>query len=208
MATSNSQRIGIWIIAVVMVVGTIGSFFIVVVANQNQQTDQQKAVELQEEYQKQIEEYQKKSEEQAKQLSNKYYEQFAPYEKQVKKFNSKSVKKLATVDLKKGDGATVGEGTEYGAYYIGWLPSGKVFDSSIDGKSLKTPITSDVQLIEGWTKGLQGMKVGGVREISIPAAQAYGEQGSGEIEPNTPIKFVVMLFPKPAQISPPQFPNQ
>ena len=207
MTTTNSQRIGIWVIAVVMVVGTIGSFFIVVVANQNQATDQQKAIGQQAEYQKQIEEYQQKLGEQAKQLSDKYYKQFAPYEKQAKKFNAKDAKKLTTVDLKTGTGEVMKSDTEYGAYYVGWLPSGEIFDSSIDGGALKTPVTSDVQLIEGWTKGIQGMKIGGIREITIPSAQAYGEQGSGKIQPNTPIKFVIMMFPKPAQIPTPQISN-
>ena len=50
------------------------------------------------------------------------------------------------------------------------------------------------------------MKIGGIRELTIPAAKAYGDKGSGEdIPANTPIKFVVMAIPKPAEITPPDF---
>ena len=58
-------------------------------------------------------------------------------------------------------------------------------------------------LIEGWSEGLKGMKVGGIRELSIPADKAYGAQGSVNQEdssktigPNTPLKFIVMLIPE------------
>jgi len=47
------------------------------------------------------------------------------------------------------------------------------------------------------------MKVGGVRELTIPASLAYGEQGSGaDIPANTPIKFILMIIPTPATIQP------
>ena len=48
----------------------------------------------------------------------------------------------------------------------------------------------------GWYDGVEGMKIGGVREVTIPAGLAYGETGSGEdIPPNTPIKFLIMAIP-------------
>ncbi len=208
MATSNSQRIGIWAIAVIMILGTLGSFFLIVVANQNDVNDQQSLNEMQQKYMKQVQEYQKKLTDQASELSKKYYKSFEKYEDQPEKFNADKVTKLTTVDLKKGDGAVVKEGTEWGAYYVGWLPTGQMFDSSFNGKELRPPITSDMGLIEGWTKGMQGMRIGGVRVITIPAELAYGETGSGKIEPNTPIKFVVMAIPKPQTIPQPDTPQQ
>ena len=84
MATSKAQRIGIIVIAVVMTVGTIGSFFIMILANENQVADQQKE---QEQYQQQLKEYQeqmaeaqKEQEKVAKQLSAEYYDDFKQYE--------------------------------------------------------------------------------------------------------------------------------
>jgi hypothetical protein len=51
------------------------------------------------------------------------------------------------------------------------------------------------------------MKIGGVREITLPSDKAYGEQGSGDsIPPNTPLKFIVMAIPLPEQIPQPEVP--
>jgi FKBP-type peptidyl-prolyl cis-trans isomerase len=199
MSTTRSQRIGIWVIAVVMIIGTIGSFFVVVLANGNAKQDQDKQVALQQK----ITEYQQKMQEQADQLSGQYYGTFSQYKSQPAAFDAKSVTSLGQVDLKVGDGEEIKQGTAYSAYYIGWNPSGKVFDQSIDGDKLKSPIPGG-NLIPGWNEGVIGMKVGGVRELSIPAEKAYGSAGSGaDIPPNTPIKFVVMIIPKPADIPQP-----
>ena len=70
MATTKTQRIGIWIIAVFMAVGTIGSFAIIVLANSNSQTDQARVNELTAQYQKATDEYKAKVDAQAKQLSD------------------------------------------------------------------------------------------------------------------------------------------
>jgi FKBP-type peptidyl-prolyl cis-trans isomerase FkpA len=192
MATPKSQRIGIWIIAGVMLVGTLGSFLAMALQNDNAQKDQQKMQEEYAKYQKQMEEQQKQGEE----LSKQYYPLFKPYESAPAVFDAETVgDKVTTKDLKAGDGPEIKADTKYQAYYIGWNPKGKSFDSSFDGEKLKAPIdTSTTSLIEGWNQGVVGMKVGGVREISIPSDLAYGEQGSGDaIPPNTPIKFVVYI---------------
>lgn len=195
MATKKSQRIGIWIIAIVMLVGTIGSFAVMVLGAQNQSADLAKQQEMYKEYEKMLEEQQKKADE----LSAKHYDTFKTYESKPAAFDASSVGDAVTTnDLKQGDGAEIKADTKYQAYYIGWNPKGKVFDSSIDSdkKKLKAPIdTSESSLIEGWAKGVEGMKVGGVREITIPSDLAYGEKGSGDdIPPNTPIKFIVMVI--------------
>lgn len=84
MSTTKSQRIGIWIIAVVLAVGTIGSFFVIILANNNQKIDQQNA---QTEYQKLIEDMRK---------SNKPLDGYS-----VQKFDADSVKELKVETLKK-----------------------------------------------------------------------------------------------------------
>ncbi len=54
---------------------------------------------------------------------------------------------------------------------------------------------SQMSLIPGWAEGVIGMRVGGVREITIPSDLAYKDQGSGnDIPPNTPIKFIVYVI--------------
>lgn len=203
MATPKHQRIGIWIIAVVMLVGTLGSFAIIILADKNQKVDTAKSQELQAQYQKIINEYQAKVDAQAGELSGKYYAEFSQYASVPAAFEADSVKELTKEDLKVGDGEEVKAGKGHVAYYIGWNPKGKVFDQSIDGDKLKAPFAID-NAIEGWKEGAEGMKVGGVRLITIPAAKAYGEQGSGEdIPANTPLKFIMFVIPTPEKIPDP-----
>jgi len=206
MAATKGQRIGIWIIAVFMAVGTIGSFIIIVLANQNNQTDQSKYNELYAEYQKEQTAYQEKVAVQAKELSNQYYPTFSQYASRPSTFDKMSITELKTEDLAVGTGEELTEESTFTAYYIGWTGDGNVFDGSIEGESLKSPFTAAPgSVIKGWTQGVAGMKVGGVREISIPSELAYGEAGSGEsIPPNSDLKFVVMTIPTPEQIPQPE----
>ncbi len=199
MATKKGQRIGIWIIAIFMAVGTIGSFAIIVLANSNSQSDQARIQQLTEEYQAAVAA-------QTKELSDKYYDTFSPYASRVAAFDADSVAEVTSEDLVVGTGDTITADSSYSAYYIGWNPDGVIFDSSLDDGSLKAPLpVSPGRVIPGWTQGVTGMKVGGIREIAIPSDLAYGENGSGElIPPNTPIKFVVMIIPTPAPIDVPQ----
>jgi FKBP-type peptidyl-prolyl cis-trans isomerase len=192
MATPKSQRIGIWIIAIVMMIGTIGSFAVMVLQSKNTQTDQAAQNKLYEEYQKQMEAEEKRT----KELSDKYYSTFKTYKNSPAVFDKDSVgDNVITKDLKKGTGTVITKDTKYEAYYIGWNPRGKSFDSSFEGESLKAPFdTSVLSPIKGWSDGVIGMKVGGIRQLTIPSDLAYGETGSGDdIPPNTPIKFIVMI---------------
>lgn len=192
MMSPKVQRIGILVIAVVTIVGTFGMMALPVLTNNNNQTDYEKQAEAQ---QKALEAQQK----QADELSAKYYPVFKEYKDAPAPFDADSVgDKVTHKDLKEGTGDMVTKDMAYKAYYIGWNPKGKQFDSSFNGDSLKPPLdTGQIQLIPGWYDGVDGMKVGGVREITIPSDLAYGEAGSGDdIPPNTPIKFIVMIAEK------------
>lgn len=190
--TPRAQRIGILVIAVIMIVGTLGSFAMLILANDNAVTEQE---ELSRQYQEMLESQQSE----AKALSDTYYAAFKEYEGRPAVFDADSVGETVTyIDVKQGDGDVITrESTNYRAYYLGWNPKGVVFDGSIEGDSLKIPLDlSQGRLIEGWYDGVDGMKIGGVREMTIPSDLAYGEMGSGDnIPPNTPIKFLVMLIP-------------
>jgi FKBP-type peptidyl-prolyl cis-trans isomerase len=194
--TPRAQRIGILVIGFVMVIGTLGSFVMLILANNNAATQQDR---LTKEYQEMLEKQQKEVAEQTKELSDTYYSTFKEYENRPAAFDAESVgDTVTTVDLKVGDGeAITKDATNYRAYYIGWNPKGVVFDGSIDGDSLKLPLDlTQGRLIEGWYAGVDGMKIGGVREITIPSDLAYAETGRGDdIPPNTPIKFVIMIIP-------------
>jgi len=198
MAATRGQRIGIWVIAIFMAIGTIGSFAVIILSTQNQKRDQARYLELQTEYQAKLAA-------QATTLSDKYYPVFSPFASRVGTFDAASVTELATEDLTVGEGDALTADSSFTAYYIGWTPDGKIFDQSIDGKSLKAPIeVSPGGVIEGWTNGVKGMQPNGVRELTIPADQAYGETGHGDaIPPNTPLKFLVMIIPTPETVEVP-----
>lgn len=209
MATRKSQRIAIWVIAITMLVGTIGGFAAMIVAPGNEAKDLARFEAEQAKYSKEYEKYSEKIAQQGDELSNKYYEEFSRYAKSVSEFDPGSVDELNKQDLKVGDGAEITDDKTFAAYYIGWTPKGEIFDQSIEGDKLKPPFVieklADGGVIEGWQEGLLGMKIGGVRELTIPSEMAYGEQGSGEtIPPNTPLKFIVMAIERPEKISEPE----
>ena len=194
MAKSNAQRIGIIIMAVVMAVGTIGSFFIVIVANQNQQIDARAQEEKNQRMQELMEEYQAEYAVYEEEITKKYYDTLKKYESEVGTFDNSKVKELKTKDLVKGDGDKVEETGDMMAFYIGWTADGEVFDSSIDGEKLRGPLPVE-NTIEGWQEGVIGMNIGGVRKITIPSEMAYGEAGMGEsIPPNSALKFIVIAI--------------
>ncbi|MFO0862676.1 MAG: FKBP-type peptidyl-prolyl cis-trans isomerase [Candidatus Saccharibacteria bacterium] len=87
-------------------------------------------------------------------------------------------------------------GDTIAVHYIGYLPDGKVFDTSLKGQ--KQPFAFKLgagQVIQGWDIGLQDMKVGAVRRLTIPAALAYGARGyPPTIAPNTPLVFDTQLM--------------
>ncbi len=196
MATPRSQRIGIWIIAIVLAIGTVGSFLAMILGSQNQAADTAKITKMQKEYQLEVDA-------QTKQLSDKYYPEFSQYATTPAAFTASDIKTVTTTDLKIGDGAEIKSGTAYSAYYIGWNPKGVIFDQSISSGALKAPIAGG-SLVAGWEEGVKGMKINGIREISIPSDKAYGKDGSGEnIPPNTPLKFIVMVIPAVKEIQPP-----
>lgn len=104
-----------------------------------------------------------------------------------------SVPELQVIDIKEGDGETVPEGATITAHYTGALcKDGTIFQSSHDfGK----PITFGLsQVIKGWTQGVPGMKVGGVRRLVIPSAMAYGSvRAAANIPPNSDLVFDIEL---------------
>ena len=197
MATPKSQRIGIWIITIVMVVGALASFLAMGLSVKNSSTD---STALQSAYTK----YEADIAAQTKELSDKYYTDFSQYASVPAAFTASDVTELKTADLVIGTGDTITADTTYNAYYIGWNPKGVIFDQSISDGALKAPIASS-GLIEGWSKGVVGMKLGGVRELTIPSDLAYKSAGSGDnIPADTPLKFIVMAIPKIDDIAMPE----
>lgn len=103
---------------------------------------------------------------------------------------------LEKKDLVAGTGQTVKAGQTVTVNYVGVLyKTGKEFDSSWSRNQPFTTPLSAGSVIPGWVQGIPGMKVGGRRELIIPASLAYGKKGSPPtIPPNSPLVFVVDLL--------------
>ena len=102
---------------------------------------------------------------------------------------------LVVKDLKTGDGAEAKAGDQVSVQYVGVLyDGGKEFDSSFDrGQPFPFQLGSG-QVIPGWDQGVEGMKVGGRRELIIPPDLAYGQTGQPPtIPPNATLVFVIDL---------------
>jgi FKBP-type peptidyl-prolyl cis-trans isomerase len=88
-------------------------------------------------------------------------------------------------EIAAGAGPTVGNGQNVELKYSGSFPDGKVFDSGTF-----TFKTGSGQVIQGFDLGVQGMKVGGKRRVTIPPELGYGERGAGAaIPPNSTLVF-------------------
>ena len=104
------------------------------------------------------------------------------------------VTELEIIDITTGDGTEVPEGATITAHYTGALASsGIIFESSHDSGN---PATFGLnQVIDGWTQGVPGIKVGGTRRLVIPSAMAYGaRRASAMIAPNSDLVFDIELI--------------
>jgi len=98
-------------------------------------------------------------------------------------------------DLKKGAGSVAKSGDSVQVHYTGWLTDGKKFDSSLDRGSPFVFKLGAGMVIKGWDEGVAGMKVGGKRQLHIPAELGYGARGAGDaIPPNAELVFDVELL--------------
>jgi peptidylprolyl isomerase len=121
---------------------------------------------------------------------------------------------LQSTDLTVGDGAEAQPGSTVQVHYAGRAYSnGEEFDSSYDRPEAFSFTIGDPNILEGWHQGIVGMREGGRRQLVIPAALGYGEQGDPpDIGPNDTLVFVIDLLkveeppeplPPPAPPAPP-----
>jgi FKBP-type peptidyl-prolyl cis-trans isomerase len=106
---------------------------------------------------------------------------------------SRTVSGVLIQDLKVGSGATATSGKLVSAHYAGRFPGGKQFDSSYDAGAPIDFLLGTGKVIKGWDIGIEGMRVGGKRRLTIPPELAYGALGGGPIPPNATLVFDVEL---------------
>jgi FKBP-type peptidyl-prolyl cis-trans isomerase len=102
---------------------------------------------------------------------------------------------LQIQDTKAGDGNEAKAGDRVTVHYVGTLTNGQKFDSSRDrGKGFTFQLGAG-QVIKGWDQGVAGMRVGGIRKLTIPPELAYGARGFPPvIPPNSTLVFEVELL--------------
>lgn len=180
MATKKSQRIGIWIIAGAMLIGTVGGFAAMMI-------DPTGGAELraQAEMERQAEEYARQME-----AANQPFEGY-----EAAAFDASEVTGLRVETLKEGDGEVLDENATISANYFGWTSDGRIFDST-NKYGETSPIEFPLQgVIAGWTQGLSGVKVGSIVRLTIPSDMAYGDDESTG-RPTGPLMFIVEVVEK------------
>lgn len=208
--TSWRQRLVIIAVAVLLLGATIATYIFIVLngGSSSTATNDADVAALTEQY----EATNAALEEAAKPLSDQYFPIFSKYQSQVKAYNETTAQNsvLKTEDLLVGTGKELTEGdTDYLAYYIGWCADGTIFDSSFDNAgsedekdatALKSPLDPSGGLIDGWEQGVIGMKIGGVRAITMSGDLAYGDTREICGGYNKPLKFIVMPIKSDEQI--------
>ena len=120
----------------------------------------------------------------------------SPERPQIEKPEGDIPFELGIDDLTVGDGAEATKGSTVSVHYVGVaFSTGDEFDASWNRGQPFSFKLGRGQVIKGWDDGVQGMRVGGRRKLTIPSAMAYGARGAGNvIKPHEPLVFVVDLL--------------
>lgn len=102
-----------------------------------------------------------------------------------------NAQELQIIDLQEGEGEVVSENANVTVFYRLYLTNGKVVQSNFEsGQPFTSPLSN---LVEGWQRGIPGMKVGGTRRLILPSELGYGEQGTGDIPGGATLVFDVKV---------------
>lgn len=96
-------------------------------------------------------------------------------------------------DLSVGQGPQVRRGQQAAVHFAGFLPDGTQIDAVAPPSAPVEFVVGEGKVIRGWESGIVGMRVGGQRQLVVPAAQAYGGRRVGQVPPNSTLVFVIKL---------------
>lgn len=188
------QRWVIWIIAIAMAGGTILTYVVILIANDNTAANPTQIA-----YERYLENYYKKQEEMLTKEAEekaKYAVFDEAYADKINEYEFSTVTELEVTTLREGEGAAVKETDTISINYTGWTVDGKIFDTTRKtAESEAAPIALSLAgVIPGWTEGLTGQKVGGVYLLSIPPEKAYYDEAY-QSSPlyRLPLKFLVEI---------------
>ncbi len=196
--TSPKQRIVISLIAVVMLGSIIASYAAIILnggksnsASADGTISEEKIMEYETAYSEKVAEFQA--------ATKSDFDKFYAYHTEIRAYNEAAANSgtVTTRDILEGNGRELTAGdTDYYAYYVGWCADESVFDSSFDNNDNPTAFSrildANLGLIEGWNTGVVGMKINGIREVTIPGNLAYGETTEICGGYNKPLKFLIM----------------
>ena len=195
--TSPKQRFFIILIAVIMLGSIIASYAAIVLNGSKKSDGEQSKIS-----EEKVEEYEKDFQEKVAEFgaaTKGDFDQFIEYKSEIKSFNETAANEggVQKKELKEGSGEELkSDGSNYLAYYVGYCADESVFDSTLDDdeepEAFSKILDPSVGMIEGWTQGVEGMKVGGIRRITIPGELAYGESMEICGGKNKPLRFLVM----------------
>lgn len=197
--TSPKQRVVIILIAVIMLGSIIASYAAIILnggsssssSSTEGQISEEKVAEYTEAYDKKVAEF--------TEATKPDFDEFINYKGEIKAFNETSANEsgVQVKELKEGTGEVINsEGTNYRAYYVGYCADESIFDSTFDDQDNPTGFSKvldpSLGMIEGWNQGVEGMKIGGIRRITVPGELAYGDSMEICGGTNKPLRFLIM----------------
>ena len=203
--TSTKQRVIIGLIAIIMVGSMIASYAAIVMGKKGSgdttsTSDDPLIAKYETPYNEVLREVQEST--------KGYFDEFIQHKGEVVGYNENSANEngLVTRDITEGTGREIGEGdVDYLAFYVGWCADETIFDSSYHSitkpTAFSTILNPSMGLIEGWGLGVQGMKIGGIREVTIPGELAYGDSREICGGTNKPLKFMIMAVANEGSLS-------
>lgn len=99
---------------------------------------------------------------------------------------------LYSEDISLGSGRSADRGNRVWIHYITWLPDGTLVDASVGGEPFSFRL-GEGEVIRGWERAIQGMRVGGNRRLVIRPGLAYGSRGTSKVPPGATLVFQVEL---------------